>query len=164
MGMVAQENLVSRSDRSFGRLPTVAPASPRSSETADIGGAAPALELPTPDCMAIIRRSRAHAGLSERAASLIAGSKRKPTLGVYNSHLTGFYESHSITRYKIAGFLIALFDKGRSISTIRGYRSALAVHIGGTSVSSPASLDNWLRARFYRDPLLGDYFHLGVSP
>ena len=71
--------------------------------------------------------------------------------GYYYSHLTGFNKSHFITRLKLAGFLIAPFDKGRLISTIRGCLALATVHIGGSSGSSSASLDYLLRARLYRD-------------
>ena len=59
--------------------------------------------------------------------------------------------SASISR--IADFLIALFDKGRSISTLRGYRSAIAaVHYDGVSVSNSSSLANLLKALFVQRP------------
>lgn len=54
---------------------------------------------------------------------------------------------------KIADFLIALFDKGRSISTIRGYRSAIAaVHVDGSSVSNSVTLGKLIRALFLKRP------------
>ena len=54
---------------------------------------------------------------------------------------------------QIADFLVALFDKGRSISTIRGYRSAIdAIHSGfpdGSCMSSSPTLGSLLRAFFF---------------
>jgi len=53
----------------------------------------------------------------------------------------------------VADFLISIFDKGRSISTIRGYRSAIAaVHLDGTSVSNSLTLGKLIRALFLQRP------------
>ena len=58
---------------------------------------------------------------------------------------------------QIADFLITLFNKGRLISTIRGYRSAIAaIHKGfddGTCVSTAPCLGNLVRALFLKRPL-----------
>ena len=56
----------------------------------------------------------------------------------------------------VADFLISLFDKGLTVSTIRGYRSAIAVvHAGfsdGASVSTAPSLTGLVRAFFLERP------------
>ena len=100
------------------------------------------------------------AGPSVRAAALVASSRRVSTCESYNSRLAGFFhwcESHGVDPrsapvHHIADFLIALFDKGRSISTIRGHRSAIAaIHSGfadGTCVSTAPCLSNLIRAPF----------------
>ena len=68
-------------------------------------------------------------------------------------------ESHGVDPrsapvHHIADFLIALFDKGRSISAIRGHRSAIAaIHSGfadGTCVSTALCLSNLIRALFLK--------------
>ena len=56
----------------------------------------------------------------------------------------------------VADFLISLFDKGRSLSTIRGYRSAIAaVHRGfadGSGVSNSPFLTHLLKSFFLKRP------------
>ena len=56
----------------------------------------------------------------------------------------------------MADFLITLFDKGLTISTIRGYRSAIAaIHTGfsdGSSVSTAPALGGLVRALFLKRP------------
>ena len=98
-----------------------------------------AYECPAPDCVAIIRKAGTQVGLSDRAAALVASSRRESTCESYNSRLAGFFQwcnSHGVdprtaSISQIADFLITLFDKGRLISTIRGYRSAIAaIHKG----------------------------------
>lgn len=62
-------------------------------------------------------------------------------------------EPRSASISRIADFLIAIFDKGRSISTIRGYRSAIAaVHTDGVSVSNSQTLGKLIRALFLQRP------------
>ena len=162
--VVAEEDLVPRPGRPVrpvSRVPIDAPDPPRPARTADLGDATPEAERAPPDCMAIVRVSGTQAGLSERAASLIASSRRGSTIGSYNSRLAGFYEwceergvdPRSAPVNQIADFLVALFDKGRSISTIRGYRSAIdAIHSGfpdGSCMSSSPTLGSLLRAFFF---------------
>ena len=57
---------------------------------------------------------------------------------------------------EIADFLIALFDKGRTVSTISGYRSAIAaIHTGfadGSRISTAPSLSGLVRAFFLKRP------------
>ena len=116
---------------------------------------APAAGRPPPDCLAIVREAGAQAGLSERAAAFVACSRRESTLEAYNSRLAGFFswcESHGVDPRsapltEVADFLIALFDKGRSISTIRGYRSATAANLtgfaDGSCISTAPSLSGF---------------------
>ena len=58
--------------------------------------------------------------------------------------------------HHIADFLIALFVKGRTISSIKGHRSAIAaIHSGfadGTCVSTAPCLSNIMRALFLQRP------------
>ena len=128
--------------------------SPGLDSAADIAGPASSAECPAPDCVAFIRKAGTQTGLSDRAAALVASSRRESTCKSYNSRLAGFFQwcnSHGVDPRTasislIADFLIALFDKGRLISTIRGYRSAIAaIHKGfddGTCVSTAPCLGN----------------------
>ena len=91
-------------------------------------------------------------------------SRRLSTRSVYNSRLEAFYvwceergvSPRSSSVGEIADFLISLFDQGRSLSTIRGYRSAIAaVHPGfadGSGVSSSPLLSSILRAFHLKRP------------
>ena len=144
--------------------PRTLPPSPGPDSAADIADSASSAERSAPDCVAIIRRTGTQAGPSDRAAALVASSRRVSTCESYNSRLAGFFhwcESHGVDPrsapvHHIADFRIALFDKGRSISTIRGHRSAIAAnHSGfadGTCVSTAPCLSNLIRALFLKRP------------
>ena len=104
------------------------------------------------------------AGLSQRAADFAASSLRASTRTTYDSRLAGFIEwcSRSSTDPSsaslgcIADFLLSLFDKDLSISTIRGYRSAIASsHRGfadGSTVSNSLFISKLLKAFFLKRP------------
>ena len=142
--------------------PRTLPPSPGLDSAADIAGPTSPAECPALDCVAIIRKAGTQAGLSDRVAAIIASSRRESTCESYNSRLAGFFQwcnSHGVdpctaSISQIANFLITLFDKGRLISTIRGYRSAIAaIHKGfddGTCVSTAPCLGNLVRALFLK--------------
>ena len=72
-------------------------------------------------------------GFSDRAFELLVGSRLKSTRIVYNSRLEDFLawceplggSPREAPLPLIADFLISLFDKGRSLSTIRGFCLAI---------------------------------------
>lgn len=111
-----------------------------------------------------MRSEATAAGFSERAAGLIANCRRESTLSVYNSRLAAFEEwcddkgirPREASCPTVADFFIYLFDRGRSLSTIKGYRSAIAaVHEGfqdGSSVSNSSELSRLLRSFFLLRP------------
>ena len=116
------------------------------------------------DCVAVVRSQAISSGFSERASALMAGSRRESTLTVYNSRLAAFSEwceekgcsPRGAPCPVLADFLIHLFDKGRSLSTLRGYRSAIAaIHDGfhdGSNVSNSPELSRLLRSFLLRRP------------
>ena len=124
---------------------------PRSSET-------------EPDTLAHFRQLAQKAGLSERAANLAAKFLRTSTRDTYDSRLHRFYkwcreiqtDPTSAPVGKIADFLILLFDEGLSLSTIRGYRSAIAaIHVGfenGETISNSIYLSRLMKAFFLEKP------------
>ena len=162
--LVAEEELVPRTGRPTSGSPEDPAPSPGPDSAADIADSASSAERSAPDCVAIIRRTGTQAGPSDRDVALVASSRRVSTCGSYNSRLAGFFhwcESHGVDLrsapvHHIADFLITLFDKGRSISTIRGHRSAIAaIHSGfadGTCVSTAPCLSNLIRALFLKRP------------
>ena len=162
--LVAEEELVPRTGRPTSGSPVDPAPSARPDSAADIADSAPTAERAAPDCVAIIRRTGTPAGLSDRVAALVASSRRVSTCETYNSRLAGFLhwcESHGVDPrsapvHHIADFLIALFVKGRTISTIKGHRSAIAaIHSGfadGTCVSTAPCLSNIMRALFLQRP------------
>ena len=162
--VVAEENVVSRDDNPHNGVPENTSRSTGRDISADIGDSTPAAGLATPDCLALVREAGAQAGLSERAAALVACSRRESTRQTYNSRLAGYFswcESHGVDPRsapltEIADFLIALFDKGRTVSTISGYRSAIAaIHTGfadGSRISTAPSLSGLVRAFFLKRP------------
>ena len=116
------------------------------------------------DCLAVIGGDCRQAGFSERAADLIGRSHRDSTRQCYNSRLAGFCEwcrtrgvnPRSAPVSAVADFLVAQFDKGRALSTVRGYRSAIAaVHRGfadGSTVSNSLELSRLSRAFMLERP------------
>ena len=119
---------------------------------------------PPSDCLAVIGEKARSSGFSERAAQFLVQSRRESTRVVYNSRLEAFHSwceevgvsPREASLPSIADFLISLFDKGRSLSTIRGYRSAIAaVHSGfadGSSVSSAPQIAALLKSFSLKRP------------
>ena len=162
--VVAEENVVPRNDNPSSGVSENPPRSQGCDLPADIGDPAPKAVRPPPDCLALVREAGAQAGLSERAAAFVARSRRDSTREAYNSRLAGYFswcESHGVdprsaSLTDVADFLITLFDKGLLVSTIRGYRSAIAaIHTGfpdGSSMSTTPSLTGLVRAFFLERP------------
>ncbi|XP_030834672.1 uncharacterized protein LOC115921380 [Strongylocentrotus purpuratus] len=124
----------------------------------------PAAGYPPSDRLAVIGERARSSGFSERAAQFLVQSRRESTRTVYNSRLDAFHTwceevgvaPREASLPSIADFLISLFDKGRALSMIRGYRSAIAaVHSGfadGTSVSSAPQLAALLKSFSLKRP------------
>ena len=116
------------------------------------------------DRLAVIGEVARAEGLSERASQFLVKSRRDSTRAVYNSRLEAFHQWCEVLGVVprlasvgvIADFLISLFDKGRSLSTLRGYRSAIAaIHAGfpdGSGVSNSPRLAMLLRSFFLERP------------
>ena len=114
--------------------------------------------------LAAIRHQSKQVGLSDRAATFSAEAIRDSTRATYDSKLQPYYDwcsridcdPSSASLGQIADFLISLFDKNLSLSTIRLYRSAIAsCHTGfedGSSVSSSACLSRIMRSFFLKRP------------
>ena len=102
---------------------------------------------PPSHTLAAFREKGKQAGLSDRAAEFTAEALRESTRASYDSKLELFFkwcndftcDPYSASLGQVADFLIFLFDKGLAISSIRGYRSAIAsCHRGfqdGSSIS-----------------------------
>ena len=83
--------------------------------------------------LAAFRKRGQEAGLSERAADFAAQSLRPSTRCSYDARLAGFLkwcsqsacDPYTASLGSIADFLVSLFDKNSSVSTIRGYRSLI---------------------------------------
>ena len=98
-----------------------------------VGGSSCESIAPSSHCMASIGQRARDEGFSDRAAELLVESRRKSTRIVYNSRLEAFFawcEPLGVSPREaplplIADFLISLFDKGRSLSTIRGFCLAI---------------------------------------
>ena len=111
--------MVPRRDRPASGVPEDPAPSPGLDSAADIAGPASSAECPAPDCVAFIRKAGTQTGLSDRAAALVASSRRESTCDSYNSRLAGFFQwcnSHGVDPRTasislIADFLIALFNR-----------------------------------------------------
>ena len=73
---MAGEELVPRPDRPTSGVPEDPAPTPGLNSAADIAGLALSAERLAPDCVAIIRKVSTQAGLSDRAAALVASSRR----------------------------------------------------------------------------------------
>ena len=114
--------------------------------------------------LAALRHQSKQAGLSDRAAEFSAEAIRDSTRTTCDSKLGFFFEwcaridcdPSSASLGQIADFLVYLFDKGLSVSTIRLYRSAIAsCHSGfedGSTVSSSLVLSRIIRAFHLKRP------------
>ena len=161
---VAQTSLVPSTPGVVGRRASAPSTEVRSSISTSLGVPASAAISPSLDCLAALGEDARDLGLSDRAAHFVAESRRDSTLGLYNSRLGLFSEwctEHSVEPRtapvgSVADFLVSMFDKGRSLSTIRGYRSAIAaVHRGfsdGSNVSNSNLLTRLLRSFFLKRP------------
>ena len=104
----------------------------------------------------IIRNSLEGRGFSEKTAALISQPNKKSSSKLYQAKWTKFTlwaDSHGIvpvhaTVPDLADFFTELFDKGLSISTIKGYRSSISrvLRTRGTDVSNNKDLSDLMLA------------------
>ncbi|XP_041477327.1 uncharacterized protein LOC121425366 [Lytechinus variegatus] len=161
---LAKAVLVSTAPRTVGGGPVHSPPEVRPSFSASIGDLASSASGPPLDRMAVIGQDARALGLSDRASELVIQSRRNSTLDLYNSRLGRFsdwcaarsVDPRSASLASIADFFVHLFDIGRSLSTIRGFRSAIAAfHSGfpdGSNVSNSSLLSRLMRAFFLKRP------------
>ena len=121
---------------------------------------------PVPSGVALIRESFIQAGFSQEAADLASQGRRPSTLGLYSKRLRLYGEwcsSRTVTPSnatlgEVADFLLYVFNLGRQVNTIRGYRSAIAaIHSGfadGSTVSDSTSLNHLIKGMFLKRPTL----------
>ena len=114
--------------------------------------------------LAAFRKRGQEAGLSERAADFATQSLRPSTRCSYDARLAGFLkwcsqsacDPYTASLGSIADFLVSLFDKNSSVSTIRGYRSAIASFPAGfpdgSTVSNSPFLTRLLKSFFLKRP------------
>ena len=162
--ILAEETLVYEPDQPASRHSTNSANKERQTETTRDSNILPSTTEPEINIMAYFRECGTEAGLSERAAEMAAKHLRTSTREVYDCRLQRFLkwcqqlqvDPCSATLGKIADFLLLLFDEGLSISTIRGYRSAIAsIHQGfdnGETVSNSISLARLTKAFFLQKP------------
>ena len=162
--LLAQETVVPGTIRSPSRSSNESPLKTRSSDSADLGNPASTASFTSPNGLAAIGESARQSGLSERAAEFVMQSHRDSTREIYNSRLAAFsewcesrgVETRTAPLGCVADFLISFFDKKRALSTIKGYRSAIAaVHSGfpdGSGISSSPYLSKLIRSFFLQRP------------
>ena len=118
----------------------------------------------TSHTLAAFREKGKQAGLSARASEFTAEALRDSTRASDDSKLECFFEwcndlpcdPYSASLGQVADFLVFLFDKGLAISTIRGYRSAIAsCHRGfqdESSISESSILSSLCRSFVLKRP------------
>jgi site-specific recombinase XerD len=114
--------------------------------------------------LAVIKQRCQERGFSERAATLIAGGGRSPTLGTCSKRLAPYYQwcrdrDISPTRASVAhvsDFLAEKFDTGLEAATVRNYKSAiLSIHRGfedGSTINDDGSMRLLLEGMFNTRP------------
>lgn len=130
---------------------------PGSGETASLSGPI------APDCVAAIRQSLLDKGFSAAAAEVAYNFRS--TVVLYSGRLQNtpsgvnaicWVDPTTAPVGKIADFLLYLFNMGRQVSSIKGYRSAIAsIHGGftdGSSVSSSPDLLKLVKGLFLKRP------------
>ena len=117
-----------------------------------------------PDLLGAVSRSLRSAGLSRRAATLAAHSRRASTRKVYGSRLHHFFRwcrqrsLHPPTTSvgEVGDFLLYLFDSGLKTATVKNYRSAIsAIHEGfsdGSSVPDNRAIGQLVKGMFVTRP------------
>ena len=161
---LATSPLVSPARRSSGGDTDQALTTPRSSQPTGLSHPSPAHGVPTPRVVASLRVQSDEAGLSDRAANMLAESLRHSTRQTYDSRLRPYFswcdnlsvDPVSCPVGPLCDFFISLFDKGLSLATLRGYRSAVgSIHTGfpdGSTVSSSPFLTKLFRSFFLKRP------------
>ncbi|XP_072165932.1 uncharacterized protein [Diadema setosum] len=162
--LLAQETMVPGTIRSPCKSSDESPPATRYSGSPDLGNPTSTSSLTSSNGLAAIGESARQSGLSDRAAEFVMQSRRDSTREIYNSRLAAFsewcesrgVETRTAPLGCVADFLISLFDKKRALSTIRGYRSAIAaIHSGfpdGSGISSSPYLTKLLRSFFLKRP------------
>ena len=161
---LAEKDVVPSNTRTPGRSAHLSPVSSRHRVPTNIRPSSSSSRTPGIDCVAALREKAKQAGLSVRSANFISKSRRDSTSVVYNTRLKAFTEwcddkgvnPEKASLGSVADFLVHLFDKNLSLSTIKGYRSAIAaIHQGfqnGSSVSSAPELTKLIQAFFLQRP------------
>ncbi|XP_063955551.1 uncharacterized protein LOC135154172 [Lytechinus pictus] len=161
---LAKEVLVPTTPRTVGGGPAHTSSEIRHSISTSVGDHASSASGPPLNRMAVIGQDAKALGLSDRASQLVIQSHRNSTLDLYNSRLGRFsdwctarsVDPRNASLAAIADFFVHLFDIGRSLSTIRGFRSAIAAfHSGfpdGSNVSNSSLLSRLMRAFFLKRP------------
>ena len=109
------------------------------------------------DCLEIIRDNFRDQGIPADVAALAARARRPSTLRTYDSRLSKFREwctgaqvcPSTASLAEVSSFLKYIFDLGRQVSTIKNYRSAIAViHKGfsdGSTIGNSTFVNQLLR-------------------
>ncbi|XP_038074932.1 uncharacterized protein LOC119742822 [Patiria miniata] len=162
--ILASSALVSEDSQSSDSHTNNTPSEGRSSCSTPLQNSTARARDTSPDVLAIVEQSLRTAGLSANAATIAAQSRRASTRQSYNSRLRHYYkwcrdksiDPSTASVGQISDFLMERFTQGLSVSTVRGYRSAIAaVHTGfsdGSTVSNSILLKHLHRGMFVSRP------------
>ena len=163
--VLAEPNLVQRSDGSADRAASQPPGEGNPSSTPAVPRVVPEPGVAALDCMGTVCQSFQEEGFSPEAAAIAAGARRQSTQQLYNSRLGVFerwcrdrsIDPRSSSVGQVSEFLRGLatspwHGKTRSFNTIANYRSAIgAIHKGfgdGSTVSSNTLLSTFMKGLF----------------
>ena len=146
---VATPRVVHRSDRTHDRLPK---GNTTNSKVAKANILIPISQKPgtaQPSRVEVIARSHQTRGFSQKVSDRISVSQRKSTVQLYEYKWKVFREwcesqgidPNTPTVPNIADFLLHLFEKGLSTTTIKGYRSSLSALMASRGIDISHDID-----------------------
>ena len=162
--ILAKQRMVPRSSPTEGGVSYSTPSKRRSPSTTSLSQVSSKSRISSASCLETMRRFVRRAGFSKRVAKQIGLSRRTSTLRLYQSKWSLYkWWCHKFGRSvsspsipKIADFLLFLhYKKKLSISSIKGFRSMLAMVFGVScpEISSSKVLRDLLRSFYLQRPV-----------
>jgi len=146
---VATTRVVSRSAKTVNRLPSGITDNSEVAKTIVLTQLSPVSGTAQPSRVEVISRFHQDRGFSQKVSSRISVSQRQSTVQLYEYKWKVFREwcqskgidSNTPTVPNIADFLLHLFDKGLSTTTIKGYRSSLSALMASRGIDISHDID-----------------------
>ena len=146
---VATPRMVSKSDKTVHRISTGITSNTEVAKTIVLTQLPPKPGTAQPSRLEVISRFHQNRGFSQKVSSRISVSQRQSTVQLYEYKWKVFREwclsqgidQNTPTVPNIADFLLHLFDKGLSTTTIKGYRSSLSALMASRGIDISHDID-----------------------